>query len=235
MNAYMTEEEQVEAIKKWWAKFGNHLLTGILIILLAVMGIKWYRQYRFNIKVQASASFEQLMQHYAKKDETGVSAQSHYLLSNYPGTVYASGSALMLAKQAILDGKYDEAITQLSWVKDHADVNAVKQIARMRLARVFMMQKKYKKALSLLDTVDDKAYLMLVHEIKGDVFYQQGDRQEAKAQYTLAIKEVPKKTVVPPELKMKLNHVKAPIFQVASAETHRAFKPPLRPIGNLNQ
>lgn len=215
MNVYMTEDEQVEAIKKWWAKWGNHLLTVILIILLAVTGTKWYRQYRYNVKARASQSFEQLMQSYAKKDETGITAQSHYLMSNYPSTIYAEGSALMLAKQATASGKLDDAVTHLTWVKDNAKTKAVKQMARLRLSRVFISLKKYNQALSLVDTVDDKAFMMLVHEIKGDIFLAQGEKSKAHEQYLLAIQSLPKANVVPPELKMKLNHVTARSYQVA--------------------
>lgn len=225
MNVYMTEDEQVEAIKKWWGKWGNHLLTVILIILLAVTGTKWYRQYRYNIKTHASQGFEQLMQSYAKKEETGVSAQSHYLMSNYPSTIYAEGSALMLAKQAISEGKWDEAITHLTWVKDNTKTKPVKQIARLRLARVLMSQKKYQQGLSLLETVDDKTYMMLVHEIRGDIYLAQGKKTDARSQYLLAIQALPKKNVVPPELKMKLNHVTARVYHVAKETARQSLTP----------
>jgi predicted negative regulator of RcsB-dependent stress response len=217
MNSYMTEDEQVEAIKRCWTRYGNHFLTAVLLILLAVMGTKWYHQYRFNIKAQASGSFEQLMKHYALKDDTGIDAQSNYLLSNYEGTVYASGSALVLAKEAVSQGKYDVAAKHLEWVKAHSDVPALQQVARLRLARVLLMQKKYTDSLSLLTTVEDKAYMMMVHEIKGDVFLAQNNKQKAHQEYLLAVKEVPKKNVVPPELKMKLNHVTAPVSHIANA------------------
>lgn len=222
MNTYMTEDEQVEAIKRWWSNYGNHVLSVVLIILLAVVGTKWYRQHRYSIKSQASTSYEQLIQQFSAGDETGVTAQSQYLVTNYPDTVYAEGSALMLARLAVYQGKPDEAIKQLQWVNTHADLPALKQVARLRLARLYSMQKKFDDAFSILNDVIDPSFLMLVHETKGDIYMAQGKRGQAREQYELAIKELPKDNVVSPELKMKLNHVTSRAYHLAKKTAHLA-------------
>lgn len=207
MNAYMTEEEQVEAIKKWWAKYGNHLMTAILCVLLIVAAVHWYQRHDYSVKSQASAGFEQLMRHFADGDKSGVSAQANYLISHYPNTVYASGASLILAKEAVNIGQYGEAKKQLNLLLKHSNSHALRQIARLRLSRILLRDKQYKDALKVLGKVEDKAFLGAIYEVKGDVYFNRGENQKAHAQYQLALKKLPNIRLASPELKMKFNQV----------------------------
>lgn len=46
MNMQLTEEEQVEALKKWWKENGTAVIVGVVIGISAVVGFWKWREYR---------------------------------------------------------------------------------------------------------------------------------------------------------------------------------------------
>ena len=49
MDVYKTEEEQVEAIKKWWQENGKSIIAGVVIGITAIFG---WRAYDSHMAVQ---------------------------------------------------------------------------------------------------------------------------------------------------------------------------------------
>ena len=45
-------------------------------------------------------------------------------------------AAFMLARDAVIKKNYSEAENQLNWVIDHSSISFIRQIARIRLARI---------------------------------------------------------------------------------------------------
>ena len=43
MEVYETEEQQVEAVKKWWKENGVSLIVGVVMGLSAIAGWKYYQ------------------------------------------------------------------------------------------------------------------------------------------------------------------------------------------------
>jgi len=55
MEVYETEEQQVEAVKKWWKENGTSLIIGAVIGLSAIGGWKYYQSEEEVHRIQASA------------------------------------------------------------------------------------------------------------------------------------------------------------------------------------
>lgn len=205
MSAYLTEEEQIEQIKKYWKKYGTHVLTVILIIVLSVTGYRFYQERHDGILTKASQSFNDLMATTAKKDRVEIEAKATYIKTTYPSTIYATSSALLLAKQAVEHKRYDAAISELTWVLKNAPSDSFKQIARLRLSRIYLYQKNYDQALSILTQVDDKLLSSMIHEVKGDIFSAQGKKSDADEQYKLALADLPNPALASKQLQMKIS------------------------------
>ena len=62
MDIYTTEEEQVEAIKKWWKENAKSVIGGVIIGLAVIYGGKtWLAQQNVHVE-QVSVTFEAMMQ-----------------------------------------------------------------------------------------------------------------------------------------------------------------------------
>lgn len=205
MNTYVTEEEQIEAIKKWWKRYGNHFISGLIVVLLAISGWKYWQQRQNIVKQAASVSYEHLMQAHARQDSSGVQAQANTLLTQYGKSVYADGARLLLAETAVKNKQYQQAIKYLNEVMTLSKINSLQQIARLRLVRIYLYQKQYAQALQLINVTNDKAYLPYIYELKGDVYAEQGNAEKAHAYYQKAAEISPQFAAKNSLLMMKLS------------------------------
>jgi predicted negative regulator of RcsB-dependent stress response len=114
---------------------------------------------------------------------------------------------MMLAREAILKKIYPEAITQLTWVMDHSKDQSIREIARIRLARLMIAQKKPDSAIELLKNLDDKVFIGLVDEVRGDAYVAQNNVTSARNAYQLALSEIPNAEVSRPILQMKFDNL----------------------------
>ncbi|MGP1609836.1 MAG: tetratricopeptide repeat protein, partial [Burkholderiales bacterium] len=73
------------------------------------------------------------------------------------------------------------------WVIENAKEDELRDVARLRLARVLIDEKKPDEALKLLETKHGDSFTGLYADVKGDVLLAQGKRQEARAAYQVAL------------------------------------------------
>lgn len=207
MSDYMTEQEQIQQLKNWVKQYGYTILTGILLALLITGGWQYWQHYREKKLVHASGVYDEMLTLRAQGNSADAIVQAKKLLSHYPHTPYAQFAAMILARDAVLKKNYPEATKQLNWVIDNSKDPSMRQIARLRIARIFITEKKSKEAIDLLATVDDKNFSGLINETKGDAYASINKQLEARKTYALALKELPNAEVTRPILQMKLNNL----------------------------
>lgn len=190
MSVYMTEDEQLEAIKKWWKRHGNLVTGAISIALLCVAGYRYMHWHHEKITQQASSAYEQMMVSLSHHDNKSVRSYANQLVKDYKATVYADAAHMTLAKIYISKNKPDDAKASLMQVVNNTHMPALKQIAKIRIARILAAQKRYPDALEQLSTIDDSAYSPAINELKGDIYGETGQYSEAINAYRLAIAEV---------------------------------------------
>ncbi len=188
INEYETEEQQVEALKKWWKENGTSLIVGLVVGVSALFGWRYYVEQNNVHAVHASDIYMQVVQSTITKnvDDKIIDFQNQ-LINDYSDTPYAALSALALAKVEYEKGNTDEATAQLELAIKHANDDVIKQIASLRLAAVYIEQKKYDEARALLDAKHNTAYDAQYEELKGDMFSARGDIAEARMAYDKAI------------------------------------------------
>ncbi len=188
INEYETEEQQVEALKKWWKENGTSLIIGLFAGVSALFGWRYYVEQNSIHAVNASDMYMQVIQSSMTKtiDDKTIDIQNQ-LINEYSNTPYAALSALTLAKIEYEKGEVEGAVAQLELAVKHANDDVTKQIASLRLAAVYLEQKKYNEAMSLLNMKHDAAYDAQYEELKGDLFSAKGEIAEARAAYDKAI------------------------------------------------
>lgn len=207
MEAYATEEQQVEAIKRWFNRYGNFLSWGVIIILSIGLGVKYWFHHRTIVARQASDIYETLLVGQARNDNTTLMHQAERLVKEYPRSVYAGLANLMLAKEAVQQQNWGEAERTLRWVLAHTTPEAINALARVRLMRVLMLQNKREEALTLYDESRAGPYLPILAELKGDILMQQQDWAGAREAYKKAFASVPKEGMAGIFLNFKLEEL----------------------------
>lgn len=211
--AYQSEDEQLEAIKRWFRENGRALVTGLVVAGLLVFGIFSWQQRHAQQQHGASIAYmsliEAIRQLETKPGDEAFKTASHLadtLKKDFESTTYAQFAALFKARLAIQDNDLGAAEAELRWVLDHKPTNEIKWLAQLRLARVLHAKGDSKGALALLDEKAAGGYAAAVLQVKGDIANASGDFASARAAYEQA-QELQRKQTNPvsdPLLEMKL-------------------------------
>ena len=186
MERFETEEQQIEAIKGFWKENGLVIILGALLGLGGLWGWRAYTDSVISTKEEASMAYTASIEQFIESEEPD--ALNAFLNEN-SNTGYAPLAAMILAQQAIEKDEYESAKDHLAKATDgNSEIN---DIARIRLAKVHLQLEDYSQALSVLDQVTASAFGDQVQELKGDVLYAQGEFDQAKAAYNLALLELP--------------------------------------------
>ncbi len=212
MESYRTDEEQVEALKSWWAENGKSIALGVVVAIAAVFGWQGWQKQQETRVAEASATYQNLLEadSAAESDRTKVTTARHLaetLKSDFPGTTYGIFGAMYKAKYAAQDNKWDEAETELRWVMDQKPDEPMLLQAKVRLAHVLLAQKRYEDAQQVLAGSELGSYAALIAETRGDILLAQGDKSGALAAYEQAKSELASLDNASPNplLDMKIN------------------------------
>jgi len=187
VSAYETEDQQLEAFKKWWKENGRALTVGVVISLAAVLGGRYWFHYQRVQAESASTEYEQLLTEMAQNNKKSVMKRGAYIIDTFTRTPYAALSALMLARAHVTAGELPPARERLQWVIEHGGQPEPRDIARLRLARVQLAGGDARQALATLAAVTDVQFKAMVAEIKGDAYLSMGDRAAARTAYQQAL------------------------------------------------
>ena len=201
MEQYETEEQQIEAIKRFWKENGVALVVGVFLGLGGLLGWRYYNDSQIAAKEQASFAYEKASEELVKS-ESGFS-QGKTFIESHSDTGYAMLMALEMAQQAIERKDLTEAAKQLEFVVNNAKLSAVQSVAQLRLARIQIEQGEFELALNTADKVTDQAFKGQSQEIKGDVYQAQQLFDKARAAYSAALESNERDQI----LKMKLDNL----------------------------
>ncbi len=192
MEEFRTEEEQVEALRRWWDENGRSTLIGIGLAVAAVFGWQWYGEHAENQQEAASNIYQAMLNSVqgAEPDEEQRLTFRSYggrLKEEFPGSTYAQFAALQLARDAVRSDDLETAEAELRWVLAKADTGSdVALVAQLRLARVVAARGDADAALALLDGDQAGAYAAAYATARGDVLLAQGREAEAREAYMTA-------------------------------------------------
>ncbi len=192
MDGNISEQQQVEEIKKWLHDNGASILAGLVIGLSAVFGWRAWDGHRRAADLQASTIYLRMVDDY-KAGKPGVAVRDgEEIITNYGKTDYATFSALMLAALKIEMGDTTAAIAHLQWAVGNAQQSALKQLAMLRLSRLLLSEKKIDQSLQQVEAMDPTQYVALRAELLGDLYRAKGDAAKARSEYQLALQALGK-------------------------------------------
>ena len=207
MEVYSTEEQQVEAIKRFLRENGLSIVAGIVLGLGGLYGYRHYQATQLEAAEAHSTGYSNLTQVLTdeKADKSAFTADAQKFIDANKESSYSALAALLSAKELVAAKDYAAAEKQLSWVvANHKEAELV-AVAQLRLARVQAEHKKYPDALKTLGATMPAAFASQQAELKGDVLAASGDAAGAKAAYKAA--KAASGTEQNPLLDVKLNEL----------------------------
>ncbi len=221
MEGYRTEEEQVEALRRWWNENGRSIVVAIVVALAAGFGWQGWKSLQSDEAGAASDKYQAFMRNLGGTDEASIIAAEQLALeikSDYSSTTYAQFAALHLARMAVFSGDLPAAESELRWVLSKADKNSeVGTIAQIRLARVLASTGDTEQALTILDSIGD-SYEGVRSLARGDILLAAGDEEGARLAYAGAQAFAALAGTELPTLQAKLQSVSPVTPRIAAKE-----------------
>ncbi len=203
MEIYSSEEQQVEAIKRFWSEYGTPILIGAVVGLGGLYGWNYYSDHKAGLAENASDAYSAAMIN--KTDSATLAGDIAKFDKNHEQKGYQAMLQLTLAKAAIDANELEKAEAALKVVLAEKPGQGIKEVATMRLARVQAELGKVSEALTSLSQITSDSFAAQRDELKGDLFARQGDMTQARDAYKAAMESG--ENASNPVLKMKLDNL----------------------------
>ena len=183
-----TEDQQLEELKKWWKENGSSIITGVVLGLAILFGVRAWFAWQERTAQQASAVYSIMLNDMQAGNVQSATDDAGVVIADFSRTPYATLAAMLLAKYRTEDNDLDAARAQLQWAVDQATSDELRHTARIRLARVLISQQDYPAALDLLEVAEaDTGQGGMISELRGDIYALRGEAQQAVDAYREAL------------------------------------------------
>lgn len=192
-----SDQEQIEALKKWGKKHGVNIIVGIAIGLVIVAGYQAYLDFKERARITASNNYTRVLQNTGNADA---------FLANHGDSVYATLVSFISSKSLIDESEYDQASKKLWWIIDNSSNDAYVIMARINLAKILVAQNKADEALKVLG----EKFLTFKHlakVVQGDAYAQIGKKDLAKIAYDEALEGYENYPDTYTVIKLKINNL----------------------------
>ena len=182
--AYENDEEQLEALRRFWERWGT------AVLLLAALGLggmgawQWYGGQQSGKSLEASVLYQQVLE---APEAAAADIAAERMRANYGGTRYAALGSLFQARRAMDAGDTARAAEALQWVHDRTDEVILRDFARLRLAQVRIAESEFEAALALLDEPVQAPLQAQRNELRGDVLVALERPADARTAYPEAL------------------------------------------------
>ena len=184
---YLTDDEQVEAVKRAFTEYAPWILGGVVIGVGGWFGIQYYRSHQNALAMQAAEQFTEMTAALQMNDPQKSLRIADGLIKNFPSSPYADQAQLTIARIDVDSGKPADAVAPLTQVMNKSKDAELKQVARLRLARVLIDQGKPDDAIKTLGEGTPGSFAGPYHEVHGDALYAKKDIPGAVAEYNMAL------------------------------------------------
>ncbi len=217
MDEYLSEQEQIQRLRDWWADNGWFIVGGVVLGVGALVGWNQYQSYLTQQSEAAAEIYLQLQDAVEDGVEDDALTLSSQLSDEFPNTPYADQAGLAMARLFMDASEPQRAAEYLRSVMESTADAELGLIARLRLARVLSYLEQHDDALALIEGVDAGRFRGRYSEVMGDIHVAQGRVDRARAAYGQALSDLEPGLVDRVLVQMKLDDLPATADDAAGA------------------
>ncbi len=200
-----TEQEELESLQKWWKENGRAVVVGLVLGLGGVFGWTAWQSRAEATAEQVSVVYQSMVEMAASDDHAEALLRADRIIQEQPDSEYAALAGLLGAKSAFAIHRADDANRLLGWVVENASRAELRDVARIRSARLLLDQGEPDAAIAMLAEVSTSAFAATVEELRGDILIDDRKREAAAKAYETALASDSMTSGMRARLQMKLD------------------------------
>ncbi len=213
----LDEKEQIAEIREWWSEYGTTVLVGVGIVILGYGGFSWFQNQQVAAEIAASSTlYDEVAESVDAASLEEAVSTADQLFAEYGDSAYAAQARLALARLYMDRNRDDDAATVLGELLASGAPDVLKDIGRVRLARILLYQENAEQVLALLDEPVTPGFVARVAEIRGDAEHALGNDDAAREAYLEALSGN-SETINPQVVQLKL--LDLPVAGIGEAAT----------------
>jgi predicted negative regulator of RcsB-dependent stress response len=189
MDVYLSEEERVEALKKWWKENARAVITGIAIGIAILVGWNTWQGAKIRKSQEASDLYQQLVKAVEAKQADPATKLAERIVQQHQGSRYSTYASLFQAKLKADANDFAPAKNILGDLLNAEKDPRLQHIIRLRLARVLQAMNDHEGALKVLEPIaakDSGDFEKIYEDHKGDSYLALNRTDDARRAFTKA-------------------------------------------------
>lgn len=185
MEIYENENDQVDAVKRFFAENGKALAIGVVLGIGALVGWRYWTGHQADSARETSLAYQTAVSNVRADKPQTLTAVEKFAADNQ--NTYGALASLEAAQQYV--DKNDLAKAQASLeqgLKNTSDEN-LQALINLRLARVQVQQKQSDAALKTLDSIKGEGWVAIVADLRGEALLSKGDKQGAREAWSKGV------------------------------------------------
>jgi len=181
---YESDEQLSEALQTWTSKNKFKLAAYLLLLFAIVFGIQTWNINKQNQNIAASNMFNKTID--LLKNNKDATVNLDKTIHKYNNSVYA-GLSQIISSKIVFNSNIENSIAQLQNIIKKNIQPAISDIARLKLARIYLYQNQPNKAQATLNTINKinkKHPITLI--LLGDINFANNSYKQALWHYTQA-------------------------------------------------
>ena len=206
MDEFLSEKEQIQYIREWWQENRSYILTALIIVIGGITGNNAWKSSIIEKQLSASSLYESLAVEISENNLEAGEIITDQISEDYSDTVYYEKAKLAMAYFYMSQSRDEDAANSLRSILSKSSDSELSLIAKTRLAKIMLYQKKYQEVIDMLKGNTGHAFETKYSELLGDAYFGLEEFDKAEFAYMAALQNTNQAQIVDASLiQMKIN------------------------------
>lgn len=188
MDDFLTDQQQAARVRVWMREYAPAAAVAVAVGIGGYFGYTQWQARQDTEAAQASDLYEDLRSAVQSDEADFARTLLDSLVSDFGGSGYVDHARLLMAREYVETTQPSLAEEELRQVIADTSNPDLRQLARLRLARVYLYMERPEDGLEALESdVPSPAWRQLTEDMRGDLYRAMGRTDEARAAYQSAL------------------------------------------------
>lgn len=188
MDDFLTDQQQAARVRGWMREYAPAAVVAVVVGIGGYFGYTQWQARQDTRAAQASDLYEDFRSAVQSDEADSARTLLDSLVSDFGGSGYVDHARLLMAREYVETTQPSLAAEELRQVIADTSNADLRQLARLRLARVYLYMERPEDGLETLQADEPSAaWRQLTEDMRGDLYRAMGRTDEARAAYQSAI------------------------------------------------